>query len=61
MLKKMEMVRPTWDEVIASLPSAYIACTCGIVLQTYEQLRGHWQAGHFDYLREKKIGVHNEA
>ena len=29
-------------------PTGYVMCTCGMVLQTTNQLNDHWQSGHMD-------------
>jgi hypothetical protein len=41
------MVRPPWESMN---PTGYVPCTCGSILQSREQLREHWQRGHFDTL-----------
>ncbi len=48
-----KMVRPDFEQI--SKMRGYIACSCGATLQTLEQNRTHWQAGHFDIV--KKIDV----
>jgi len=30
------------------VPHGVVACSCGQMLQTFEQTREHYQAGHFD-------------
>jgi hypothetical protein len=42
----IRMIRPPWEQ-LASL-TGYIACSCGSTLQSREQTREHWQAGHMD-------------
>jgi hypothetical protein len=46
----IEMRRPNWDAHIASFSKgAYYICTCATVVQSLNDLREHWQAGHLDY------------
>jgi len=39
------MFRPRWEDIKLR---GYIQCSCGVVLQTQEAVREHWQRGHFD-------------
>lgn len=49
---RARMVRPGWYEFVKKTSGGYLQCTCGRVLQTFEQVRDHWQLGHFDYPTE---------
>ncbi len=42
-------VRPDYDALCRELSGAYVSCNCGVILQTFEAVREHWQQGHFDY------------
>ena len=48
----MNMIRPKWKDFVEDVAGNYVACSCGQILQNFDQLRDHWQAGHFDYLEE---------
>ena len=49
-------VRPDFDELCKQLSGAYVACSCGHILETFEQVREHWQLGHFDMVQEEDVG-----
>lgn len=36
----------SWEEVSGGTP-AYVMCSCGATIQAREDLRRHWQDGHF--------------
>jgi hypothetical protein len=42
------MTRPDWHELVKQTSGAYLSCSCGQILQTMNQVRMHWQFGHFD-------------
>lgn len=42
-------MRPDWDTFIKSCLGVYVICFCGKTLKTVEELRAHWEQGHFDY------------
>ena len=44
------IVRPDWDTFTQQYAGVLIACTCGQILHTFEQVRAHWESGHFDYV-----------
>ncbi len=41
-------------------PNAYVACTCGAILQTMEITREHWQAGHWDQPQYETMQMEQE-
>ncbi len=47
----IEMIRPTWSEFTMNGNGGYVICNCSHILQTFVEVREHWQAGHFDYVR----------
>lgn len=48
----MKTIRPDWYKLLTRTAGAYVACTCGQILQTQEQLREHYQRGHFDTYKD---------
>ena len=48
------MIRPSWENIAKMFYGSYVGCSCGQTLQTQEQLRNHWQLGHFDFI-EKNV------
>ena len=49
--------RPTWGEICKKYLSfgGYVICSCHHVLQTIENVKEHWQQGHFDIdVKEKE-------
>jgi hypothetical protein len=55
-----DIIRPEWDEFVGMTSGGYLLCNCGRVLQTFEAVREHWQAGHFDYVRTTITEVDDE-
>jgi hypothetical protein len=49
-MKRQKVVRPDWDEFTRGTSGGYLQCACGLILQTFELVREHWQRGHFDYV-----------
>jgi hypothetical protein len=41
--------RPNYHKLISDFVGSYVACSCGLTLITQEEIRDHWQLGHFDY------------
>lgn len=52
--EKPKIVRPPWEEIVAELSGCYVACSCGHILQTFEEVREHWQRGHYDYVETQR-------
>ncbi len=42
------MMRPEWWE-FSNKVEGNLICSCRMALTTMEQIRHHWQMGHFDY------------
>lgn len=42
-----KLIRPKWS-IFADI-QGYLVCPCGNILKTMDEIRFHWQAGHFDY------------
>jgi len=40
--------RPPWKEFVNACIPGYVACTCLSILKTIDEIRLHWEAGHFD-------------
>ena len=38
---------PTWKEVVIECMRGNVACACGNMLTTVDELREHWVTGHF--------------
>lgn len=48
------MDREPWEEFQRKHFGGYVGCSCGSILQTCEQVREHWQSGHFDEPRYRE-------
>jgi len=45
----LKSIRPTFDEVIESVRGKEIVtCKCGVVINNMEELKQHYDVGHFD-------------
>lgn len=42
------MYRQNWQEFWNMMSGGWVACNCGVTLQTQQGVREHWQLGHFD-------------
>jgi hypothetical protein len=40
--------RPSWDDLYNQTAGGYVACPCGVILQTVEAVHEHWKEGDFD-------------
>ena len=49
----MRTARPAFDDVCKV--AGYIACSCGAILGSFDQVREHWSRGHFDYMIDDRL------
>lgn len=49
-----KVTRPSWEEITKNI-NGYIACSCMSILKSIEEVRTHWEAGHFDIWEEPEI------
>ncbi|MHA2265053.1 MAG: hypothetical protein ACXAEN_21890 [Candidatus Thorarchaeota archaeon] len=48
------MIRPDWHEFASEVTNSgahIVNCNCGSTLWTKQELREHWQMGHFDTVK----------
>jgi len=52
------MVRPDWSTFRGRFQQpSFVRCSCGETLQSFNQLRDHWQFGHFDEVKKEETNT----